>query len=196
MKIINYKNIEWIILKESNDSKLLITKDILPKEIMKELTDIDSCYIPFDENNNNEYETSNLRKVINKFVDKYLDKRDLIEFGYDYARPLGASEILKYDNELMKCNDWYWTKTKVKGTSSLVWDVNLSGNLYLSNADDGDYGVRPVIRLKSNISTEEEKKIPEKIPLNYADDRKPEEVYEYLRCSYNQLIDYLKSKGE
>ena len=43
---------------------------------------------------------------------------------------------------------------------------------------------------------EEEKKIPEKIPLNYADDRKPEEVYEYLRCSYNQLIDYLKSKGE
>jgi hypothetical protein len=40
------------------------------------------------------------------------------------------------------------------------------------------------------------KKIPEKIPLNYADDRKPEEVYEYLRCSYNQLIDYLKSKGE
>ena len=43
---------------------------------------------------------------------------------------------------------------------------------------------------------EEEKKIPEKISLNYADDRKPEEVYEYLRCSYNQLIDYLKSKGE
>ena len=43
---------------------------------------------------------------------------------------------------------------------------------------------------------EEEKKIPEKIPLNYVDDRKPEEVYEYLRCNYNQLIDYLKSKGE
>ena len=43
---------------------------------------------------------------------------------------------------------------------------------------------------------EDEKKIPEKIPLNYADDRKPEEVYEYLRCSYNQLLDYLKSKGD
>lgn len=42
----------------------------------------------------------------------------------------------------------------------------------------------------------QEHKIPEKIPLNYADDRKPEEVYEYLRCSYNQLIDYLKSKGK
>ena len=43
---------------------------------------------------------------------------------------------------------------------------------------------------------DKEKKIPEKLPLNYADDRKPEEVYEYLRCSYNQLIDYIKSKGE
>ena len=40
---------------------------------------------------------------------------------------------------------------------------------------------------------EEDKKI-EKIPITYADNRKKEEVYEYLRCTINEIIDYLEKE--
>lgn len=42
------------------------------------------------------------------------------------------------------------------------------------------------------IEEPQEHKIPEKIPLQYADNRKSEEVYEYLRCKINEILDYLE----
>ena len=196
MKIINYKNIEWIVLKENDQVKTLITKDVLPISIMKELTDNDSCYCKFDDETN-EYENSYIRTILNKFVDKYLDKSDLQQFSNeDYVRLLNAKEVLQYDKELMCCNEWYWTKTKVKGTGSLVWTVNLYGSLFNFNANIGDHGVRPVICLKSK-SLEEDKKMKkldyDEIRDNLAD-KIPNDFY--IAEMVNKLIDKVNKLEE
>ena len=45
---------------------------------------------------------------------------------------------------------------------------------------------------------EEDKKLEKlnNIPINYADDRKPEEVYEYLRCTINNLANVINVSNE
>lgn len=45
---------------------------------------------------------------------------------------------------------------------------------------------------------EEDKEIEKlnNIPINYADDRTPEEVYEYLRCTINNLANVINISNE
>lgn len=45
---------------------------------------------------------------------------------------------------------------------------------------------------------EEDKEIEKlnNIPINYADDRTPEEVYEYLRCTINNLANVINTSNE
>ena len=154
MKTINYKNIEWIVLEENEDYKKLITKNILPKEIMEDLTGNNSSYCAFDNVNNN-YETSTIRMIIQNFVVRYLNESDLIkQDNGDYARLIKAEEVIGYDNELTQCNDWYWTMTPFFSKDmSRAWRVNRNGNLNYDPVSNDTYdGVRPVIYLKSNIS--------------------------------------------
>ena len=69
--------------------------------------------------------------------------------------------------------------------------------------EDGDNLTDHICYDYSNLNDEveiieEDKKIEKLIyiPINYADDRKPEEVYEYLRCTINNLADVINISNE
>lgn len=88
-------------------------------------------------------------------------------------------EIIKNCEESMKIHEWFLKNDKIE----------LPSNYYINmgKKDICEY-------LLDKLEEPQEHKIPEKIPLQYADNRKSEEVYEYLRCKINEILDYLEKK--
>lgn len=157
MKTINYKNIEWIVLEETEKYTKLLAKNGLSKEIIEDICEDERYYDDCMAHQNNlkypyTWERSNIRKVLNdRFLNNYLDVNDLYLKDDDYVRLLTKEEVEELDDEVRKCNDWYWTMTPYGDSASYVWFVNSNGYLYNSYGDYGGAGVvRPVIYLTSN----------------------------------------------
>lgn len=117
-KTVKYKKFDWYVLEEKEESLVLLMKDLLSEEVVKDICDDMNMYssnhiahIKSDEKYN--WETSYVRKVLNdKFLESYLDKNDLVKMNDDYVRLLKLEEI-DWENDIFKANDWYWLMTNL-----------------------------------------------------------------------------------
>lgn len=147
-----YKDIEWICLDVIDGNYLAITA-----KSWKEL--------PFDVDNQNNWDESSLRKVLNgEFLDK-LDKNYLVmqtsdlmadngdkQYGAceDYVAILSCDQYRRY-RDLVPCyQEWMWTSTPWNCCSDVVRSIPPSGNI---SDCDAHYmnGVAPLVLFSSKI---------------------------------------------
>lgn len=154
VKVINYKNFEWYVLHESEDTTTLFMKDLLSKDIVSDICDDTSMYscnyvAHIKDNEKYSWETSYVKKVLNdKFLENYLDKNDLVKMNEDYVRLLKLEEI-DWENDIFKSDNCYSLMTKM-GSSNVAY-VNSSGDAYGYNAGSYWLAVRPVIEVKKSV---------------------------------------------
>lgn len=153
---------DFIVLEQSEGQTSVISKGFMAEDVV------------FD-NNSKDYNTSNLKKVIEfdiqPIIEKYVGAENIVEHEVDLTsvdmqtefeackckvRPITFDEARKYNNLLVNedLNDWWWTctpwSTEKRGYKYSIAVVCSSGNFgrrYFGN----DGGVRPFCILKSNI---------------------------------------------
>lgn len=148
----------------------------------------------FDEGNKNDFAASSLRAYLNGEFLRRLIKAGAPEEMFEYFNiDLTADDGLKnYGGDrvrigLITCEEyrllrgnipalpdrWWWTATPDSPINTYVRYVDSDGSLYYSNACYGNYGVRPLCNLKSEIlvsylngeNAEEQKKRAEAIDM-------------------------------
>lgn len=153
---------DFIVLKHDCDTTTVISKGFMAENVV------------FDENTR-DYNKSNLKKVIENeiqpIIESEVGSQNLVEHEVELTsvdmqrefcnfsckvRPITFDEAREYNNLLSNksLDDWWWTCTTwstadremkysiaVVSPSGCIYDVNCYGN----------YGVRPVCILKSNI---------------------------------------------
>lgn len=162
-----YAGIEWVVLEQTKKGALLLAKQRL----------FDRA---FDANEKNDWSKSSLRKELNNFNDKgmqrgfehteNINKNDLVEFERDlttddgmtdygkckdYLSLITCEEYRKYRKLIPNADDWWWTATG----DSLVYSCNVryvySGGALNNNfAYIGLSGVCPLCILKSETEVE------------------------------------------
>jgi len=158
---------KWNVLAEVGENNFLcVNNDIID-------------YKPFDEDNNNNWSVSSLRKYLNG---EYLQKfsgLELIPWTQDLTTDDGLKDygsstdliFLLTDNQyrayrqyMRRVDDWWWLITADSPINHHARNVYSDGTLSSHNAYSGDIGVRPacVIRFKSK----EEEKNNEWIPCS------------------------------
>lgn len=126
----------------------------------------------FDEGNKNDFAASSLRAYLNGEFLRRLIKAGAPEEMFEYFNiDLTADDGLKnYGGDrvrigLITCEEyrllrgnipalpdrWWWTATPDSPINNFVRSVNSGGSLYYYYAYYGDYGVRPLCNLKSEI---------------------------------------------
>jgi hypothetical protein len=153
---------DFVVLEQSEGKTSVISKRFMAEDVV------------FDENSK-DYNTSNLKKVIESdiqpIIEKYVGAENIVEQEVDLTsvdmqtdfnackckvRPVTFDEARKYNDLLVneKLNDWWWTctpwSTEKRGTKYSIAVVSSSGRfnygVYVSYR-----GVRPFCILKSNI---------------------------------------------
>lgn len=144
---VEFANQKWNILAEVGENKFLcINNDII-------------CQKAFDDNNNNDWKESSLRKYLNgEYLQKFTDvnlvswQQDLTtddgleDYGSseDKIFLLTAEQYRKYRKNMRGImEDWWWLITADSTTNHYVRYVNTDGSLYSDYAYYGNYGVRP-----------------------------------------------------
>lgn len=177
MRLVNYKNFEWYVIKEDEKEKLLFMKDGIPADQVKkyftneQMVDSDND-VRFNKDYTNPWwRDSYIRQVLNtKFLED-LDLEDLnvmettVELNdekvstKDYVRLITKEEVEKLPLEVKKTNRQYgyWTMSPSyfigsNARASVFFVYGSSDPGYLSYAGVGGSGVvRPVVSLKSNV---------------------------------------------
>ena len=153
---------DFIVLEQMSFETKVISKDFMAENIV------------YDEDSR-DYNESNLKKVIEDeiqpIIESEVGENNLVEHTVELTsvdmqhefddceckvRPITFDEARKYNNLLpnKELDDWWWTctpwSTEERGCSYSITVVSSAGNI-----DDyyccGNYGVRPVCILKSNI---------------------------------------------
>lgn len=153
---------DFIVLEQSDGQTSVISKGFMAEDVV------------FD-NNSKDYNTSNLKKVIESdiqpIIEKYVGAENIVEHEVDLTsvdmqtefkpckckvRPITFDEARKYNNLLVNddLDDWWWTctpwSTEKRGYKYSMTVVSSSGDFF-----DWFYlirlGVRPFCILKSNI---------------------------------------------
>lgn len=160
-----YGGIEWVKLDDAHGGALVLAVN-------------KQADAAFDKNESNNWATSSLRKDLNAYKNghfswaslKDVNKADLIEFERDLTTDDGiteygtckdfislytCNEYRKYRKFIPDCGVWHWTITG----DSLVYScyvriVYSGGSLDDNYVHDGDYGVRPLCVLKSDVFVE------------------------------------------
>lgn len=149
-KIVKYKDFDWYVLNENEDTVTLFMKDELNVDVVKDICEDETMYdvnriAHFKVGKEYKWKTSYVRKILNdKFLENYLDKNDLVKIDEDYVRLLKLEEI-DWNNNIFKLSEPYWLMTKM-GPSRVAYvygygDVSSISAGYLVS-------VRPVINLK------------------------------------------------
>lgn len=175
MRLVNYKNFEWYVIKEDEKEKLLFMKDGIPADQVKkyftneQMVDSDND-VRFNKDYTNPWwRDSYIRQVLNtKFLED-LDLEDLnvmestVELNgekvttKDYIRLITKEEVENLHLEIRKTNRQYgyWTITPYYWSGSLANVFAVCGSSYpgylYANYVSYSYVVRPVISLKSDI---------------------------------------------
>ena len=151
---IKFQGLDWYVIDFNNDEVKLLLKDVLDEERIKKYSDDD-----FMINKHEVRHQDNIREfdwdksyIKNTILPNF--KNDLnIECEVDLLK---KEEVENLQDEIKKCNDWYWTKTKNSSNAYDAFFVISSGYVYyIGNAYDA-CGVRPVVVLKSDIFLSEE----------------------------------------
>lgn len=167
MKTIEFKDLEWIVLEENEDTTRLLLKDVLDEERIKKYSNddwyIDGCYVAHSDNARPPFDwnKSYIKNVILEEFKKDLDVDCEIDL-------LSREEIENLNNEVKQCNRAYWTKSDASDEDdrlSYAWNVIRNGSLS-SNLVDIDFcGLRPVIILKSKYLTCDNEVVKGKLDL-------------------------------
>lgn len=153
---------DFIVLEQMSFKTKVISKNFMAEDIV------------YDEDSR-DYNESNLKKVIEDkiqpIIESEVGENNLVEHTVELTsvdmqhefddckckvRPITFDEARKYNNLLpnKELDDWWWTCTPWS-TAEREWKYNVavvSSAGYVSNCNcDGNYGVRPVCILKSNI---------------------------------------------
>ena len=153
---------DFIVLEQLEGETSVISKGFMSEDVV------------FD-NNSKDYNTSNLKKVIDgdiqPIIEKYVGAENIVEHEVDLTsvdmqtefkpckckvRPITFDEARKYNNLLVNddLDDWWWTctpwSTEKRGYKYSMTVVSSSG-YFGSGGFYYDIGVRPFCILKSNI---------------------------------------------
>jgi hypothetical protein len=181
-KIVEFGGKEWDVLARVPSNRrryLCITHDIV-------------CYKPFDEENNNDWLNSTLRKWLNtEFIKSLSDvviedtEVDLVTddglFDYGAAEDkvflLTQEQYKAYRDNMNDVEDWWWLVTAHSTKTNYVRVVYTDGSLDISgSAYSGRRGVRPacVLDLESSIELQEsrEKKAASTVEIRMTYDPK------------------------
>ena len=157
MKEIKFKDLDWYVIEETDDSVKLLLKNVLDEGRIEKYSN-DDWYVngyevrltndvkpPFD------WEKSYVKNII---LENF--KNDL---GIECDITIPSKEYIeKLPIEIRKCNCWYWTNTpsyfNAAGAYASVFSVNPAGELDLRYHVANSNGVRPIITLKKELCTE------------------------------------------
>ena len=155
-KTLTYGGLNWLVLSETDKSVLLLAEHSIGE-------------MPFNENNNNDWKNSSLRKYLNDDFLKQLEQnradlskiipmqRDLTaddgltDYGSceDRVTLLTTDEYRTHRYSIKNLDNWWWLataySTSSNGYSSSVRGVYTDGTLNNSNAYNGYNGVRPAL---------------------------------------------------
>ena len=157
MKEIKFKDLDWYVIEETDDSVKLLLKNVLDEGRIEKYSNddwyVDSCEVrltndvkpPFD------WEKSYVKNII---LENF--KNDL---GIECDITIPSKEYIeKLPIEIRKCNCWYWTNTpsyfNAAGAYANVFNVYPAGELHLWSYVANSNGVRPIITLKKELCTE------------------------------------------
>ena len=137
---------KWNVLEEIEENKFLcVNNDII-------------CEKEFDEDNNNNWKESSLRRYLNgEYLEKFKGvnlatwQQDLTtddgleDYGSseDKIFLLTADQYRKYRRNIRDVKDWWWLITADSTINNFVRYVTTDGSLYNYGAYTGYYGVRP-----------------------------------------------------
>lgn len=156
MKEIKFKDLDWYVIEEIDDSVKLLLKNVLDEERIRKYSN-DDWYVdgyevrltndvkpPFD------WEKSYVKNII---LENF--KNDL---GIECDITIPSKEYIeKLPIEIRKCNYWYWTNTPsyfhAANALALVSNVDPTGGLHLWHHVANSNGVRPIITLKKELCT-------------------------------------------
>lgn len=182
--IVTYKGLEWYVIKVEPTTELTIdilganieNGEVLTLMLKNKLNaeQLDKCGFTRDDYNdiafnsdkaNNDWLDSNVRKCVNAFADKYLDKSKLLKMRSNYDEDKYSDDIIRIpklreieklpkDLRKVEADSGYWTMTPSYGTTDTdsytrVFVVGSNGALYGGNVNYAR-GVRPVIMLASD----------------------------------------------
>ncbi len=166
-----YGGIEWVVLDHNPMKKavLVLAVDVLKTESGE------TRYMPFDEENKNDFAASSVRAFLNgDFLEELAaagaDKEAFLPLALDLTSDDGLKDYgidrvtigiytdqiyREFRNIIPHASDWHWTATPFStarnGYEHLVRNVNSSGALSNYYAYYGYWGVRPLCVLKSDI---------------------------------------------
>lgn len=166
-----YGGLEWVVLAHNPQKKavLVLAADVLKTESGE------TRYMPFDEENKNDFAASSVRAFLNgDFLEELAaagaDKEAFLPLALDLTSDDGLKDYgidrvtigiytdqiyREFRNIIPPASDWHWTATPFStarnGYEHLVRIVNSSGALNYNNAYGGNRGVRPLCVLKSDI---------------------------------------------
>ncbi len=166
-----YGGIEWVVLAHNPQKKavLVLAADVLKTESGE------TRYMPFDEENKNDFAASSVRAFLNRdFMEELAaagaDKEAFLPLALDLTSDDGLKDYgidrvtigiytdqiyREFRNIIPPASDWHWTATPFStarnGYEHLVRLVYSSGALNNDIAYGGDRGVRPLCVLKSDI---------------------------------------------
>lgn len=166
---VTYGGVKWVVLDARPNMSLCLAEDVLKDE------NGEVRYMAFDTDNKNDFAASSVRAFLNgdfleelaaagadkeAFVPIVLDLTSddgLDDYGTDSAKiGLITDQMYRAFRKIIpKASEDYWTctpfSTERNGYKSFVRFVNSLGALYFSLACGGDWGVRPLCALKSDI---------------------------------------------
>lgn len=166
-----YGGMEWVVLEHNLLKKavLVLAADVLKTESGE------TQYMPFDEENKNDFAASSVRAFLNgDFLEELAaagaDKEAFLPLALDLTSDDGLKDYgidrvtigiytdqiyREFRNIIPPASDWHWTATPLStarnGYEHLVRLVNSSGALSDNYAYYGSRGVRPLCVLKSDI---------------------------------------------
>lgn len=166
-----YGGMEWVVLEHNLLKKavLVLAADVLKTESGE------TQYMPFDEENKNDFAASSVRAFLNgDFLEELAaagaDKEAFLPLALDLTSDDGLKDYgidrvtigiytdqiyREFRNIIPPASDWHWTATPFStarnGYEHLVRSVNPSGALSYYSACHGLRGVRPLCVLKSDI---------------------------------------------
>ena len=166
-----YGGLEWVVLAHNPQKKavLVLAADVLKTESGE------TRYMPFDEENKNDFAASSVRAFLNgDFLEELAaagaDKEAFLPLALDLTSDDGLKDYgigrvtigiytdqiyREFRNIIPPASDWHWTATPFStarnGYGNSVHYVYSSGALSINDACDGGRGVRPLCVLKSDI---------------------------------------------
>ena len=154
-----FGKIEFVKLNNTHSGCLCLATDVLFRDY-------------FDEDSENNWETSTLREKLMKVIGDYIDTSALVPFDRDLTTDDGMTdyghctdtvslltcdEYRKYRKLIPNCGESHWTITAESlKYPSYVRGVYSDGSLDYYFAYSGDYGVRPLCVLKPDTIVEVE----------------------------------------